>query len=127
MAIPPPKKFEHLMVKLLGFFLYGRYLIIKRSVHRMSVGIRLSGFNLNRLISSLFRNVRGCMCMGLFILVIGSCPYICIGTLICSDSVVDTRRVCCELVVHAVDTLSTGCQAVSVLYRIPYRLKLCEK
>ena len=30
------------------------------------------------------------------------------------DSVVDTRRICCEQVVHNVDTLSTGCQAVSI-------------
>ena len=36
----------------------------------------------------------------------------------CWDIVVDTRRICCEQVVHAVDTLSTGCQSVSVLYRI---------
>ena len=35
-------------------------------------------------------------------------------------SVDDTRRICCEHVVHDVDTLWTGCQAVSVLYRIPH-------
>ena len=31
----------------------------------------------------------------------------------CWNSEVDTRRISCEHVVHDVDTLSTGCQAVS--------------
>ena len=84
------------------------------------VGIRLSVCNLNRLISSVVRNVHGCMCIDVFILVIDTCRCNCIGTLMCWNSVVDTRRICCEHVVHAVDTLSTGCQAVLVVYRIPH-------
>ena len=90
------------------------------------VGIRLSGCNLNRLISSLVRNVHGCMCVGLFILVIDNCRCDCIGTLICRDSVVDTRRICCEHVVHDVDTLSTRCRQAVKLYRycIAFRMPL---
>ena len=38
----------------------------------------------------------------------------------CWDSVDDIRRLLCDHAVHTVETLSTGCQAVSVLYRIPY-------
>ena len=85
-----------------------------------NVGIRLSGCNLNRLVSSGVRNVHGCMCIDVFILVIDNCRCNCIGALKRWDSVVDTRRICCEHVVHADDTLSTGCEAVSVLYRIPH-------
>ena len=97
-----------------------RVMFIKRLDGKLRIGIRLSGCNLNRLISSVVRNVHGCMCIDVFILVIDTCRCDCIGTIMCWDSVVDTRRICCEHVVHDVDTLSTGCQAVSVLYRIPH-------
>ena len=81
--------------------------------------IRLSGCNLNRLSSRMY--------IGLSICVIDTCRYICIGAIKCWESVVDTCRICCQHGVHVVDKLSTDCQAVPALYRIPYAFVIWDK
>ena len=79
---PDRKSWASFNIRILNLIYYKTHFIgvSMWACHLHIVGIRLSGCNLNRLISSRVRNVHGCICMDVLILVIDNCRCNCIGT-----------------------------------------------